>query len=218
MPRTSRMCASRRRCGRRTIQPAQHFPNRSRRYTPVDAAKELAKLIATRRDVLLNGYTPVRVVIEAGQDPRAVPLTAEAVRTYASEICRCMKTTKDKGRIEVSLPRDIAQLYLLGLEGQWGLRPLRGISTTPLLGADGSVRNADGYDEATGLWCHGVPDVSVPLRPTKQDAERALLTLREAFCTFPFGDAAMVPDAARGVDVTILPSFRSLTKARTWLR
>jgi hypothetical protein len=127
----------------------------------VAAAKELASLIAERRDVFLNGYTPVRVVIEAGQEPRAIPLNVEAVRAYAFEICRCMKTTRD-GRREVTLTRDVAQLYLHGLEGQWGLRPLRGISTTPLLGDDGSIRNATGYDEARGLWCYDAPTPVVP--------------------------------------------------------
>jgi hypothetical protein len=46
---------------------------------PVAVAKKLAKLIAENSNVLLNGYAPVRVLNEAGQEPRAVPLTTEAV-------------------------------------------------------------------------------------------------------------------------------------------
>jgi hypothetical protein len=156
---------------------------------PVAVAKALAALIASRRDILLNGHTPVRVVIEQGQDPRAVELTPEAVRAYAYDICRCIKTGKNKDSVETPLKQDIAKLYLHGLEGEWGLRPLRGISTSPLLASDGSIRSASGYDEATGLWCHTIPAVSVPAQPTKDDAQKALLVLRHAFSTFPFGDA-----------------------------
>jgi putative DNA primase/helicase len=159
-------------------------------------AKELATLIAARRDVLLNGYTPVRVIVELGQTPYASELTTEAVRTYAFEICRCIKNKED-----APLPKDVAQLYLHGLEGQWHLRPLNGISTSPLLAADGSIRSANGYDEETGLWCHDVPDIVVPERPTKEEAQRALLVLRQAFQTFPFGDAVRFRDESLGVDV-----------------
>jgi hypothetical protein len=170
---------------------------------PVAVARELAALIAQRRDILLNGYTPVRVVHEQGQDPHAVELSPEAVRTYAYEICRCVKTVKDK-IVETPLGNDIAKLYLNGLEGQWGLRPLRGISTSPLLSADGGLRSANGYDEETGLWCHSVPAVLVPDQPTKDDAQRALLVLRQAFWTFPFEDAQTVFDGTLEVNVVDL--------------
>jgi hypothetical protein len=171
---------------------------------PVTVAKKLAGLFAERRDILLNGYTPVRVVCEAGQEPRAVELTPEAVRVYAHDICRVVKTNKAGIKVETTLRPDIAKLYLHGLEGEWGLRPLRGISTSPLLATDGSIRSASGYDEAAGLWCHDIRAVSVPEHPNKEDAEKALLLLRQTFSTFPFGDAVMVHDAARKVDVVDL--------------
>src|SRR5215831_6711820 len=118
------------------------LPELSLDNDPVAVAKELAKLIAARRDVLLNGYTPVRIIAEPGQAPYASELTSEAVRAYAFEICRCIKNGDD-----APLPKDVAQLYLHGLEGQWGLRPFNGISTAPLLGSDGGIRSANGYDE-----------------------------------------------------------------------
>src|SRR5262249_47370360 len=89
----------------------------------------------------------------------------------------------------------------LGLEGQWGLKPIRGISTSPLLGTGGTIRYAHGYDEETGLWCHRAPEVTVQDRPTTQQARCALEVLREAFKTFPFGDAVLIRDEDLGVDV-----------------
>ena len=43
--------------------------------------------------------------------------------------------------------------------------------------------------QQTGLWCHDIPNVSIPAKPTKNDAERALMMLRRFFRTFPFADA-----------------------------
>jgi hypothetical protein len=51
------------------------------------------------------------------------------------------------------------------------------------------------------LWCHSIPGVQILEKPTKDDAQAALLVLRRAFATFPFGDAEMVFDAALGVNV-----------------
>ena len=180
---------------------------------PVACAKVLARLIAERRDILLNGYTPVRVVVEDGQEPRAAELTNEALRAYAYGICRCMKAKGDDDRVEVPLTRNIAQLYLLGLEGEWGLHPLTGISTAPLLSADGSIRTVSGYDEETGLWCHGMLAPLVPAEPTKEEAQAALLRLRQAFQTFPFADAVMMKDGAKGVEVVDLNHLPQLDES-----
>ena len=91
-----------------------------------------------------------------------------------------------------------------GLRGRWGVKTLRGITTSPILGNDGSIRIADGYDEATGLWCHNIPQVNVPARPTENEASSALARLRAFFCTFPFKDADLIREQARGVDVVDL--------------
>ena len=96
---------------------------------------------------------------------------------------------------------DIASLYLKGLEGNWSLRPFRGITTAPILSANGDIRIADGYDEATGLWCHNIPDLELLEQPTKAEAHAALYRLRCFFRTFPFADGAQIQDAELGVAV-----------------
>jgi hypothetical protein len=189
---------------RYTLKP--DLPKLNLHSDPVAVARKLATLIADHRDVLLNGYTPVRVVIEQGQEPRAVELNSDAVRAYAYTICRCVKVDKNGVEYDVPLTQDVARLYLNGLEGEWGLMPLRGISTSPLLSANGNIRGANGYDEETGLWCHGVPSVAVSEKPTMDEAQQALLLLRQAYSTFPFGNAVMLPDPVRGIDVVDLSS------------
>ena len=75
------------------------------------------------------------------------------MRVLAHEICIPIKVRIIKGkfeRIPVPLNKDIAQLYLHGLEGSWGLKPFHGITTAPILDDDGGIRIASGYDAADG--------------------------------------------------------------------
>jgi hypothetical protein len=174
---------------------------------PTATAKDLAKLIAKRDSFLFNGHAPVRIVAEVDCLPHALEVTTEMVRVLAHEICIPTKVRTTKGvveRIPVPLSKDIAQLYLHGLEGSWGLEPFRGIITAPILSSDGGIRIASGYDAQSGLWCHDIPDVTAPAKPTKNDAERALRKLRGLFRTFPFADAARLCDPDLAVEVVDL--------------
>jgi hypothetical protein len=176
---------------------------------PTETARELAKLIAQRDEVLFNGYSPVRIAVEADELPRAVEMTTEAVRMYAHKICRPMKVHK-KQTIPAALRNDIALLYLNGLEGEWGLRAFRGITTAPILRDDGSVRITSGFDRDTGLWCYNVPVLQIPERPTEEEARAAMLSLRQFFQTFPFADGARIMDSVLGVEIT------DLSKSLLW--
>jgi hypothetical protein len=178
---------------------------------PTATAKDLAALIAKRDDFLFNGNAPIHVVAEANYSPRALEVTTEMVRVLAHEICVPVKQQKKKirGKVEVvstpaPLSNDIAQLYLHGLEGSWGLKPFNGITTAPILSNDGSIRTASGYDVRSKLWCYNIPDITVPIKPTTDDAKQALRVLREFFRTFPFADAARLRDRTLGVDIVDL--------------
>jgi hypothetical protein len=56
---------------------------------------------------------------------------------------------------------------------------------------DGTIKSAEGYDPASGMWCESVPDLTalVPARSTKADAVSALRLIRETFKTFCFRTA-----------------------------
>jgi hypothetical protein len=163
-----------------------------------ETAKQLAELFAVR--FLFNGYEPIEIVAEAGAMPRAIPVTPEAVRVFAHEVCVPMKMVQDK-LIKTTLSKDIAALYLRGLQGRWGLKSFNGITTAPILAEDGSFRTGSGYDETTGLWCHNIPDVCVPEQPTGAQARASLDALRYFFRTFAFADAETIRDNVLGVDV-----------------
>jgi hypothetical protein len=168
---------------------------------PTVAAKELARLIAERDDFLFNGNAPVYVAAEAGNMPRAIVVKVETVRILAHEICVPVKRIKKGDSAAIALSEDIAGLYLRGLEGSWGLKPFNGITTAPILAGDGSIRIAEGYDPASGMWCHEVPVVDVADKPTRTDAEDALYYIRHTFRTFPFADGARVFDDDLGLEV-----------------
>jgi hypothetical protein len=163
-------------------------------------AKQLAKLFAQHRRFLFNGHEPVEIVAETGNMPRAITVTPEAVRVFAHEICTPVKIVKDK-TIKTTLSKDIANLYLRGLQGRWGLKPFNGITTAPILASDGSFRTGSGYDEATGLWCHQIPAVDIPEQPVGAQAKASLNLLRRFFRTFAFADAERITDTSLGVDV-----------------
>src|SRR5215472_2987004 len=92
------------------------------------AAKELAELIALRDRFLFNGNMAVQIIHEAGFPPSAKEVTIEAVRIFAHEICKPVKTVQRKGKdgkakaisFKVTLSGEVANLYLQGLDGQRG--------------------------------------------------------------------------------------------------
>ena len=144
---------------------------------------------------------PVRIVKPADNSaPLAMPLTNHNVVIECHRLCQPIKMDAKGTWISTTLPDRVARMYL-DMVGEWRLLPLAGVSTAPLLSADGSVRAANGYDPATGLWCHDVPMLTLATRPCRGDAETALRFLRESFRTFPFSDAVRCWDSSLGVEV-----------------
>ena len=166
-------------------------------------AEALRDLLATSGKLFDRGL-PVRVIRPAdGSLPSAVRLTKHNVVIEAHRLCQPVKVDEDGEYIPITLPDRVAQMYL-DMCGEWDLPPLTGVSTSPLLSPDGSVRMADGYDPATGLWCCGVPSLRLPARPSRAEAEAALALLRQTFRTFPFADAPRRLDLSLSVEVVDL--------------
>jgi putative DNA primase/helicase len=170
-------------------------------------AGDLPATAAALRDLLaasgkfFDRRMPVRVVELADKgSPSATPLTNNNVVIECHRLCQPMKMARDGQLVPATLPDRVARMYLDQV-GEWNLSPLVGVSTAPLLSADGSVRAIQGYDPATALWCHAVPQLTLATRPSREDSERALRLLRESFRTFPFGDAVRLWDPVLGIEV-----------------
>jgi hypothetical protein len=129
--------------------------------------------------------------------PRA---TLREILTASAEWQRFDPRANDgAGGWKAAIPTDA---IVQGVEsrGYWPtLRPILGIAQTPFLRRDGSVCESPGYDEATGfaLVCREAFP-AVPEAPTQDDARRALASILDLFCDFPFVDepARHVPVAA----------------------
>jgi len=89
-------------------------------------------------NAVFNGNCPARVASEADLMPRVIEVTKEALRAHAENICIPTKVETRKNKktgelveehFQVKLPIDVSGLYLFGLEGEWNLKPLRGIAT-----------------------------------------------------------------------------------------
>jgi hypothetical protein len=71
------------------------------------------------------------------------------------------------------------------------VRPLTGISETPILRPDGTVLETPGYDGATGfVYAPSDSFPHLPEHPTQMDAKRALADLREIWADFPYRSEA----------------------------
>src|SRR5262245_23070705 len=151
-------------------------------------ADDVRDLLASSGRLFDRGL-PVRLVNPAdGGVPSALPLSGERVVIETHRLCRPVKMNKDGNLVPVTLPTRIANLYL-ALDGEWMLPPLSGISSAPVLTADGGVRAGNGYDTATQLYCVGQALPNVPEQPSAFEAGNALALLRKFFRTFPFADA-----------------------------
>jgi hypothetical protein len=158
-------------------------------------AERLRDLLAAS-GMLFDRGVPVRVTSPPdGGFPVAVPLTNHGVVRMAHQHCRPVKDGEN-----ATLPDRVAGLYL-DMVGDWNLPKLVGITSSPILADDGSIRSAVGYDRDAGLYCCHLPELILLDKPTEEQAQKALMVLRSTFRTFPFADAVRKFDPILGVDV-----------------
>jgi hypothetical protein len=170
-----------------------------------DTAATLAAMLANVPHLFDRGG-PARIARDRTRGCAIVEtLTISGVVNEAHRIARPWQWARNRRtgkteRRDITLPERVAKLYLDHRDG-WGLRPLDGITSAPLLHDDGTIRVAEGYDPETRLWCERVPAVTVPAAPSREDAAAALLRLRRWFRTFPFADAERVTETGAPVPV-----------------
>ena len=138
---------------------------------------------------LFDRGSPCRIARTACTcQPAVEPLNRHSVVVAVHGVCQPVAHNGRGELVEVTLPDRVAQLYM-EMRGEWELPPLDGISSAPLLAADGGIRSVEGYDPLTRLWCSGAVEVSVPACPSQVEAEAALAAIRHQFRTFPFADS-----------------------------
>jgi len=87
-------------------------------------------------------------------------------------------------------PKQVAEI-ILSRDGEWEFPVLSGVIGCPTMRRDGSIINQVGYDRKAQLLLIDSPEMgSIPLRPSRSDAEDALALLDGLLNGFPFVDAA----------------------------
>jgi hypothetical protein len=161
----------------------------------------LRDLLLTSPHLFVRGV-PVKLIFPSEtRVPAVIPLTRARVIIEGHQQTRPVVFRKGQ-QIPVPLPSAVADIYL-AMNGDWQLRPLAGITSSPLLAGDGTICAGEGYDPQRKLWCSSIPPMTVPDQPTGSDAKISLLTLRGAFKTFPFADARRKRDGS-GVEIVDL--------------
>ena len=121
--------------------------------------------VAALRDILARAQiydrgSPVRLVRDhAVGGVVAQPITPEGLVLLAHQLCRPHQWKMKNGELvdtDVRLPHYVAKMYL-DWRGEWRLRLLNGVATTPLLHEDGSIHSHEGYDAEFGNVVRGVP-------------------------------------------------------------
>jgi hypothetical protein len=119
---------------------------------------------------------PVKVVQPADRGPMAAPLTINIVVIEAHRLCRPVAFNAKDEIVGVTLPERVARMYL-DMHGEWNLPALAGISTAPLLAADGSICASVGMTRQAGCGaarCRRCACLSAP--------SARMLWQRSAYC------------------------------------
>lgn len=111
-------------------------------------------------------------------------------------------------REECLFPVGAADLAVEMLSEAPNLRPLRGITHTPMARKDGTVLDRPGYDDASGFLCLPTVEVDpVPERPTAEQVARAVALLRGMVSEFAW---AGEHDEAAFLGLLLTPLLREL--------
>ncbi|MFE1601600.1 PriCT-2 domain-containing protein [Methylobacterium sp. ID0610] len=133
----------------------------------------------------------VKVAVADGRKTIGVRLVPVRAAHVAELMTRAARWERYDGRAEdwvpIDCPQRVADTYL-AREGQWRLPIISGVVNCPVPRPDGSILDAPGYDEATGLLYDPQGVAFDPLRgvPSKDSAAHALDHLRRLVATFPF--------------------------------
>jgi len=112
--------------------------------------------------------------------------------------------------VRIDPPGDLAD-HILGMIGEWGFPPLRGVTATQTLRYDGTLLIEPGYDKPTGLLLFNPPPLpdDMPLNPTKADAQDCLALLRDLLSEVAFADDAGLSRAG-ALSMLMTPVLRGM--------
>lgn len=161
-----------------------------------------------------RGYRIVRPIVETvdaskSRRTKVARLSVVSLDGLVDWMSRAAKWKRFDGRskkdVAADPPHQIAAI-LAARDGEWALKPLAGVITTPTLRPDGSLLTEPGYDAATRLLLLQPPRLpEIPSKPSKGQAASALRLLNDLLTEFPFIDE---PSRAVALSGLISPIVR----------
>lgn len=121
--------------------------------------------------------------------PRIVIIKEASLRERLTAVARFVKRKETEEGEELNQVHPPAFcISAVAARGYWsGVRHLEGVISSPILRPNGTVLQAPGYDEETGLFYEPTgPLIQVAGDPSVDDARAACHTLLEVVCDFPF--------------------------------
>jgi DNA polymerase I-like protein with 3'-5' exonuclease and polymerase domains len=121
--------------------------------------------------------------------PKIESLPAPTLRARLTRFAQVLEfqQTKEGPRKVPAHPTKWLIEGISNADGWPGVRPLEAVVTTPVLLPDGTVLQRPGYHADSGLLYEANDDYPpIPERPSLDDARRAIDTLLEVVCNFPF--------------------------------
>ncbi len=158
-----------------------------------------------------DGYIPLEEGVDVDDGPAQVRVVdagrLHATVTFEYEVRRGDSSREHERAI---FPKQIAMLVGDVADMAPNLRPLRGVTHTPLLRRDGTVLDTEGYDEQTRrlyLPPPGMGVVPVPQLPSRVEVNDAVDLIMSMIQDFPFNT---VHDRANYVALLLTPLLREL--------
>ncbi len=163
----------------------------------VDAAE---RALARMGGIYVRARSLVQVVRDVSEShglsypsgaPVIVRLQRERLRELCGQAARWLSSRKSKktGTVEIVETQCPAWVpATLEQRQQWKLPYLERVADTPVLRADGTIHDCNGYDPATrAIYDPGsIVYPAIPKSPTQADAQRAYRELLEVVCDVPF--------------------------------
>lgn len=135
--------------------------------------------------------------------PKIYTMKPALLRSRISRAAACVEYEKSSGEFRPVIPPASLVDEVFHRRVWPSLPPLVGVAETPFPRPDGSLVTSRGYDPDTRyLYLPSCSYGDVPEAPTQADAARALASLADVFCDFPW-----VNDVARYVPIAAILSI-----------
>jgi putative DNA primase/helicase len=196
-------------------QPKRPLINSVPGELPQAATEAEEAIIAAGAPLYQRGelVMPIELEVEAANNGKTMAASLKPIdnATLRDHLARVVAFQKYDGRtrrwVSIDPPLAVCETIASRL-GEWKFPRIAGVIQVPILRRDGSLLSEPGYDVATRLYYMGdrwQPPAGFSLTPSREEAERALILLKDLLSGFPFVSPV---DQAVALSLALTPFVR----------